>query len=273
LVNHYRLIISPAASGAFNMALDEAFLIQASQKVSPPTLRLYSWDPPALSLGFAQKTSDVDLAELKKRGWDLVRRPTGGKAILHIDELTYSITAPVDDPLVNGTLLESYQRISSILQKALADLGVKTLADQQYPNSPETSKTNPICFEVPSNFEITFNYQKLIGSAQARKNGGVLQHGSLPLSGDLSRISQVLNYASEDDRCLAAQKVLSRAITLSDAADKTIPWQTAADSIIHAFYSQMDIRFKQSEPTSGEVALADELICTKYGTTAWNFRL
>ena len=101
------------------MALDEACLLSSAERRSLPTLRLFSWEPPTLSLGYAQKSSEVNFQQLHEHGWGLVRRPTGGRAILHTDELTYSVTAPLDDPVMAGSLLESYQRISKALLAAL----------------------------------------------------------------------------------------------------------------------------------------------------------
>ena len=254
------------------MALDEVFLTQASQKMTLPTLRLYAWDVPTLSLGYAQKIADVNLPALKIQGWDLVRRPTGGKAILHTDELTYSISAPVDDPVVTGTLLESYQRISSALQEALEYLGVKTTADKEYANSPENSRLNPVCFEVPSSFEITHHGKKIIGSAQARKSGGVLQHGSLPLFGDLGRITKVLQYDGEGNRKAAEHQLAIHSTTLAAAAGRTIDWKTAAQAFIKAFSTKLDIVFEYSDPGEKELALAAELMQSKYAAQAWNHR-
>ena len=269
----WRIIQSPSNSGAFNMALDEVFLTMAAQKIKPPTLRLYSWAPPALSLGYSQKASDVDFQQLEQLGWDMVRRPTGGKAILHIDELTYSISAPADNPLVSGTLLESYQRISSILQNALSHLGVVTSADHQYTDLPENAKVNPVCFEVPSSFEITHNSKKLIGSAQARKAGGVLQHGSLPLFGDLGRITQALHFDSEGERQTAAYKVNARASTLQQAAGRSITWEEAARSLILAFSAQPDIEVEMVQPDADEIQQAEELARAKYASPAWTNRI
>ena len=269
----WRIIQSPSNSGAFNMALDEVFLAMAAQKIKPPTLRLYSWAPPALSLGYSQMASDVDFQQLERFGWDMVRRPTGGKAILHIDELTYSISASVDDPLVSGTLLESYQRISAILQDALTRLGVTTSADHRYADIPENAKTNPVCFEVPSNFEITHAGKKLVGSAQARKAGGVLQHGSLPLFGDLGRITFALQFSSIADQEAAAQKVNARAATLQQAAGRLITWEEAAHALILAFSAQPDVEVEMTQPDADEIHQAEELAQAKYAGQAWNNRL
>src|SRR5690606_4447389 len=117
--------------------------------------------------------------------------------ILHTDELTYSIALPEDHPIADRGIIESYQRISRALMQALATLGapVESSRRDEMPKTP-----GPVCFEVPSHYEITFGERKLIGSAQMRRRGGMLQHGTLPLSGDVSRICDVLVYADEDER-------------------------------------------------------------------------
>lgn len=203
----------------------------------------------------------------------MVRRPTGGKAILHTDELTYSITASLDEPLVAGSLLESYQRISQALQKALQLLGTLTSAENKPDHPSVHSKNEPVCFQTPSDYEITWNGKKLIGSAQARKMGGVLQHGSLPLFGDLSRITRVLTYPTELDRDLAAQKTLAQATTLEAASGRIISWEEAADAIIQSFTTEFGISFLADQPTQDELELSAELLKTKYGSDLWNFRI
>ena len=109
----WRLIESDALQGPMNMAIDEALLESVGAGRSLPVLRLYRWSPPCISIGYAQNGADVDHLTLNEHGWDWVRRPTGGRAILHTDELTYSVIAPPDEPRVAGSLLESYRRILS----------------------------------------------------------------------------------------------------------------------------------------------------------------
>ncbi len=129
----------------------------------------------------------------RPHGWDLVRRPTGGRAILHTDELTYSVAGPQDEPRLAGSVLESYRVLAQALLYALQLLAIPAQA-QEKPGTASTGSPNqnPVCFEVPSNYEITVGGKKLVGSAQARRKEGVLQHGSLPLYGDLTRIVQAL---------------------------------------------------------------------------------
>jgi lipoate-protein ligase A len=255
------------------MALDETLLFFTSKKESPPTLRLYAWNPPTLSIGYAQKSGDVDLKAIADYGWNFVRRPTGGKAILHTNEITYSITAPLDNPVVVGTLLESYQKISQALLEALVLLGVTADSTKMAGPTPTSISSNPVCFEVPSNYEITSKGKKLIGSAQARKSGGVLQHGSLPLIGDITRITSVLRYNSEEERIADVQKLLAHATTVEMLEGKVISWQQAADALIQAISSALNIEFQPGNPTINELVMANDLEKSKYATDEWNFRL
>src|SRR5918996_5777000 len=123
-MNTWRLLITPPARGAWNMALDEAILEHIGRGASLPTLRLYAWNPACLSLGYAQPFADIDSARLNERGWEVVRRATGGRAILHTDELTYSVIAPNDEPRVAGSVLESYNRLAQALLLGVQNLEV-----------------------------------------------------------------------------------------------------------------------------------------------------
>jgi lipoyl(octanoyl) transferase len=255
------------------MALDEALLLKTTSENTLPTLRLYSWSPPAISLGYAQHSNDIDFSALSSLGWGLVRRPTGGKAVLHTDELTYSIIAPLENKVVEGSLLESYFRIAKALLLALDFLGVKAESEKKQIPQVHSQTTNPICFEVTSNYEITAEGKKVIGSSQARKSGGVLQHGSLPLSGDLSRITTVLRYNSESERVESGRKLLDHAATLETIYGSRISWQSAANAFLNAFSSVFDIQFELTEPTQPEIELATDLQKSKYASEAWNLRL
>src|SRR5438105_4494622 len=130
MLEHWRLIVDPARDGAANMAIDEAILTAVGRGDVPPTLRLYRWEPACLSLGYSQHASDADLSRIEARGWHLVRRQTGGRAILHIDELTYSVALPINHPLVAGTIVDSYRRLSSALLAALEYICLDAHADR-----------------------------------------------------------------------------------------------------------------------------------------------
>jgi len=254
------------------MAVDEAILLEVGQGKSLPTLRLYAWEPPCLSLGYAQPLSDVDLERVLARGWEVVRRPTGGRAVLHTDELTYSVIAPVKEPRVAGTLLESYQRLAGALVEALRLFVpggkrrglVLPVEVQEKVLVPATQNTNPVCFEIPSAFEITVDGKKLIGSAQARRKEGVLQHGSLPLHGDLSRISQVLVYPDEAARTRAAVRLLERATTVETALGRMVNWEEAAQAFSTAFRTVFNLDLEPGDLSRAEKIRADDLVIRKY---------
>jgi lipoyl(octanoyl) transferase len=267
----WRLLITPPGRGAWNMAVDEAILERVGAGESLPTLRLYAWDPPCLSLGQAQAFADVDSARLAASHWQVVRRPTGGRAILHTDELTYSVCAPPDEGRVAGSILDSYQRLAGALLGALTSLG---LAVQMQENAGAgQAAPNPVCFEVPSAFELTVNGRKLIGSAQARRREGVLQHGSLPLSGDLARITQALVFADETARQATARRLLRRATTLEAALGRPVSWEAAAQAFLHGFESTLDLTFESGELERAEALRAESLVREKYDHPEWTRRV
>jgi lipoyl(octanoyl) transferase len=269
----WRLIHSKPEVGAWNMALDEAILEFTSRKASLPVLRLYAWDPACISLGYSQPGADVDQDAADRRGWHIVRRPTGGRAILHTDELTYSVMAPLDEPRVAGSVLESYRRMSIALLVAIQSLGIAVQSEKEYPNTIKTNSGGPVCFDVPSNYEITANGKKLIGSAQARRMGGVLQHGSMPLHGDLTRIIQGLVYPDDPARQKAAQRLLERAATVEMLLNRRVAWEEAAHAFVHGFSQTLNIEFMMDEPTTAEKERARELAVEKYASDQWTYRL
>ncbi len=269
----WRLIKTSPAPGAWNMALDEAILQFVAEGKTLPVLRLYAWQPACLSLGYAQPVKDVDFQNLVEHGWELVRRPTGGRAILHTDELTYAVIAPQTEPRVAGSILESYRRLSMALVEALHLLGLPATADKEYP-LPDGSQPNAaVCFEVPSNYEITVNGKKLIGSAQARRYKGVLQHGSLPLFGDLTRITQALRFDTEAERQQAANRLLHHATTVEMVLGKVLDWETAASAFKTAFEQVLNIEFVETEPEPEETRCAEDLFIQKYAHPSWTERI
>jgi lipoate-protein ligase A len=266
-IAQWRLLRQPPASGAWNMAVDDALLDAVRRGDAPPTLRLYDWQPPTLSLGLAQPLHDVDLDALHAQGWGIVRRPTGGRAILHIDELTYSVSGPSDEPRLTGGVLESYKRISAALMRALQLLGLRV--QQQPSNALPGADAGPVCFEVPSDYEITLGGKKLIGSAQARRKGGMLQHGSLPLGGDIARITQALRYASEAERSEAAARVRSRAATVAEGLGRVPSYDEAAVAFVQAFSEVLNVELIESDLTPDELSSAQVWEAERYASPGW----
>ncbi len=275
MTDSWRLLITPAAHGAWNMAVDESILEHIGRGEAQATLRLYAWEPACLSLGHAQPFADVDLERLQARGWEMVRRPTGGRAILHTDEVTYSVIGPANDPRLAGSVLESYNRLACALLKAVRSLGLDARSEPLSLDMTAGNRhsPNPVCFEVPSAYEITVGGKKLIGSAQARRKDGVLQHGSLPLAGDLGRITEALVFPDEASRKDAAQRLGERATTVETPLGRAVSWDEASRAIISGFESELELRFETDELSASEQRRAAELVEKKYDHPDWMNRV
>lgn len=179
------LLRTPPLDGAVNMAIDDVLMEEAA-RTSTTIVRLYEWSRPTLSLGRNQRAKDVyDLGRLEAESIHVVRRPTGGRAVLHWREVTYSVAAPV-----SASLRETYDEINQLLVAALRDLGVA--AEVARPAKRAPSPTVAPCFEEPTGGEVVVEGRKLVGSAQYRTEHALLQHGSLLLDDDQSRIASLM---------------------------------------------------------------------------------
>jgi len=270
-MRQWHLIYDSPMIGARNMAIDEVLLTSVSYNEQLPTLRLYAWNPPCLSLGYGQRSQDIDKDRLNSLGWDITRRMTGGKAILHADELTYSIALPINHPIAEGGIIESYRRISGALLCGLDKLGLQSHADKRA-DDVDLKNVGPVCFEMPSHYEITTqDGRKLIGSAQIRRKHGLLQHGTIPISGDIARICDVLIYDNEIEREESRYFVRERATTLEEALDKVLDWRTVADAITSGFENIFGIEFVES-PIINQYAI-QSLVEDNYANPERIFRL
>ena len=271
LVNTWRLLITEPASGAWNMAVDEAIAILAAQDASPPTLRFYQWQPGTVSLGRHQPLADIDRGRVQARGYGLVRRPTGGRAILHIDELTYSVAGRDDEPQLAGAVLDAYNRLSEGLVLGLRRLGIEAVkASGALRVGPDVSA---VCFETPSAYEICVNGRKLMGSAQSRRSGYVLQHGSLPLAGDITRLVDVLAVADEAERTSLATALAAGAVTVETALGRPVTFWEAAAVLIDGLTSALDIDLVEQSLTPTELALAERLVSEQFAHPTWTERV
>ena len=255
--------------GADNMAVDGVICDAVARGDQPPTLRLYGWSPFCLSLGYGQRARDVDRERLASRGWDLVRRQTGGKAILHGDELTYSLCLPAGHQLYGADVVDSYRQISRGLLQALESLGLNVQASRQ---TGASASQNPVCFDAPSHYEITIAGRKLIGSAQMRRKGALLQHGTLPLRGDLARICDALAFESEDDQAAQRRQVRRRAITLSEALGREASWEETADALQVGFGNALNVSFCAAVLSMEELTLAADLRQSRFANEAYTFK-
>ncbi len=271
LPSAWRLLRHGHATGAENMAIDEAIAQGIAEGVSPPTLRFYGWAPPCVSLGRNQQARGVDLAACAERGYDIVRRPTGGRAILHTDELTYSVAASPDHPLMAGLVLDAYLRISRGLVAGLHRLGI---AAEEAPGSNRAGPdVSAACFEVPSAYEITAGGRKILGSAQARRARSVLQHGSLPLVGDVARVVDCLTFADPAERAALRRSLAEHATTVEQILGRQVGYEEAMDALIAGMVEELGLELYPGELTDQERAWTAELLRDKYRSDAWTLRV
>lgn len=250
----WRVIRDPAAAGARNMALDHALAtcLQGDEGV----LRLYAWERPTVSFGRNEPTAGLySIPRAEALGVDYVRRPTGGRAVLHDREVTYSVVAPIR---ALGGARAAYRSINEALAAALASLGASVaLAEDAGPTALDSGP----CFQSPAGGEVVADGNKLVGSAQARIGGALLQHGSIMLAGDQSILGELCG--SEHDHPSPA--------TLSSLVDVV-----RATDVIEAVAGQMEASFRGDWSQAGydglEVAEADRLESERYTQDSWTWR-
>lgn len=266
----WRLLETGQADGATNMALDEAISMAVAERMAPPTLRFYGWRPPCLSIGYAQSMGgEVDVTKCRRCGIDCVRRPTGGRAILHADELTYSLAVPQEDPRAAGGVMESYRCLSLGLVFGLRALGLQIV---QAPGEHKEEVDSAACFDLPSPYELTVEGKKLVGSAQVRRKRVVLQHGSLPLRGDITKIIDFLKVPSEGSRKELKCRLRGRASSLELVLGRVIPFSEVADALKAGFAEALNLELVPGKLSPRERALAERLRREKYTAREWNFQ-
>ena len=241
------------------MAVDEAISEAVRQKLSPPTLRLYRWSRPSLSIGHFQKISDVNTDYCKKMDYTVVRRLTGGRAILHDMELTYSFSALTNSPPFSNSLHENYSVISRAILLGLKKCGIK--AEISFERK-RTGQRNPACFKAVSYGEITINGRKVIGSAQKRYTNGFMQHGTVLLDFDAEKLSNVLRHADDS----AFRDIGS----ISDNIEG-VTFETLGLAIKKGFEDSLGIKLISDSPTKFELDLTKKLEKNKYSAREWNF--
>lgn len=250
----WRLLIDGDLPGARNMARDVAILEAVSENQAPPTLRLYGWSPPCLTLGRHQGVEAADLEFCRREGIDVVRRPTGGRALLHHLELTYAIVAPIGrSPLPNG-LQEAYRKICGALVRAARSLDVDAeLTSREANLQLPGPRTAVPCFEAPAGGEVVVRGRKLIGSAMRRHGSAILQHGAILLDWD-GRL-QAGSMALPDDTSLRPQVT-----TLRNELTLELPRAAVETTLIEAFTAELEVRFAENRPNDAECTREQELI-------------
>ncbi len=222
---YWRVEIQGALPGEESMNLDAALLNEAKSQTFQPMLRFYDWLNPTLTIGYGQPRSDIDFEALERDGVDFAVRPTGGRAVLHWDEVTYSIILPSGHPISESSVLESYHTISVGLAEGLRRIGIEA----EISRGESGGHKNPSCFSSTSRYEVSVGGKKLIGSAQRRKNGALLQQGSIPVGGEFRYLDRYLVNSEIDP------ELSKKAVCISECVDtaplKSQIYKILADSL------------------------------------------
>lgn len=248
---HWRFIDCGARSGLENMALDQAILEAHAHGQSPPVLRVYTWNPPAVSLGrFQRLQSSVDPEACRRLGIDVVRRPTGGRAILHTEEeVTFTIVVSQERLGTRG-VMDSYRSVAGGIIAALRILGVDArLVERSAPSSRRQGRQDPACFSVKARCDLLVGSTKVVGSAQVQRDGFLLQQNALPLRIWLEGWRDVFRGASESPA----------AAGLWDVADTQLPYAAVAAALRRGFEDRFGVVLSDSEISAREAGRARQL--------------
>ncbi|MDA8124167.1 MAG: biotin/lipoate A/B protein ligase family protein [Deltaproteobacteria bacterium] len=248
------------------MAVDEALFREAVRKESPPTLRFYGWQKPTVSLGhFQDARREIDIEACRRFDIDIVRRLTGGKAVLHEQEVTYAVVAADDSPLFPPDILGTYRLISACIAQGLSAIGIA--AEMASEGRAKTEGTaSAACFAHPSRYELLVAGRKICGSAQRRSPGVFLQHGALLMTFDPRRTSAVLMppFHSQGRR-----EDLQKTVTSVGEHAPSVDEETLCRVLQEGFRQVLGVRFVEGSLTPAEEDLKKELL-KKYESDRWN---
>lgn len=253
-------MLSDFNDGSYNMAVDEAILKSAEENPDKPTLRLYGWKPACLSLGYFQKLEETaNVEKCRELGIDIVRRPSGGGAILHDMELTYSFTIAFSNPAVPKKLTESYFKISEALLLGMEKIGIKAKLRK---GEDVKHSVHPYCFARESSFDIVHGGKKLIGSAQRRTEKALLQHGSIMIDINYNQIADIIKDCKSQSEVLT-EKIISINEVLGNSSKK-ITYNDVQTAVLSGFKEKFSVDFDEEPLPETTLTLAHSLSKTTY---------
>src|SRR6266496_2577591 len=260
----YRFLNTETLNAAMNMAIDESVQMHYLQNSAPPTLRVFRWVQPSISLGrFQSVEREIDSDRCQQLGVALVRRPTGGRAVYHRDEFTYSIVIGKRDGVPAG-VVAAYAYLAQGLLAALRELGVQAeLSDERVSKHPSAA-----CFASSTQADLTSGGFKLIGSAQVWKDDALLQQGSLPLADRAVEFFGLLRYPDEEART-EALAIYREKTTPLHTFTPNANWDDVAQAFRLGFSSALHTTFVPGEISASEWKLAQQLVEEKYSKLAW----
>ncbi|GGK19460.1 octanoyltransferase LipM [Caldalkalibacillus thermarum] len=271
----WRFLDTPSLDPATNMALDEAVLLLHGEGKVPPTIRFYTWQPPTLSIGYFQKVKkEINMEAVRRHGLGFVRRMTGGRAVLHDQELTYSVVVKENHPLIPSSVIEAYRVISTGLLLGFKRLGLD--ADFAVPHTEKEKEElrqprSSVCFDSPSWYELLVEGRKVVGSAQTRQKGVVLQHGSILLDVDVELLFDVFKFGHERIKARLKKHFLRKAVAINQLRAVPVTMEEVKEAFKAGFAEAFQVELKEAEPSPEEKELAKILVREKYGNDKWNY--
>ncbi len=250
-----------------NMAIDEAILDETIKNKKHPTIRFYGSGPAAVSIGYFQDAKkELNIEKCRREGIDIARRITGGRAVFHVNEITYSIAAGDQEKAFPADISGTYYVISKCIARGLRDLGIKAdLAEEgRYQTKEEEMKS--CCFVVPSKNELLVRGRKICGSAQIRRRGGFLQHGLLPLTFNPEKTADFLMRLRTPEQL---EKLKKSVTAINEELVSPVSAREICSKLKKSFIEELGIDLQEDTLTPAEDALKNELI-KKYTDVNWN---
>ncbi len=250
--------------------------MQVADGASLPTIRFYAWEQPTVSLGYFQRaTRELEIDKIKQHGFSLVRRMTGGRAVLHDRELTYSVMVPATHELAQASVVESYRMLSEGLRQGFLALGLQaqivSLADETERQKYATMGS-AACFDSPSWYELVVEGKKIAGSAQVRAHGGLLQHGALLLDMNVDELMDIMIFPNEKRQNQFREEFLSRASSVKQLSGRDVSYSDAASAFAHGFAEGLTAKLTTGKVSDAEIGIATALQRDKYEDDSWTFR-
>ena len=272
----WHFINSGKCSASFNMALDEALLEWHSKGEIGPVLRFYEWQPATLSIGYFQSVDkEIEMDAVRKHGLGFVRRPTGGRGVLHEHELTYSVIVSESYPDMPETVTEAYRVISGGVLEGFRNLGLdaqfsipKTVQQTDDLKKPKSA----VCFDASSWYELVVQGKKVAGSAQTRQKGVILQHGAILLSLDEEKLVSLFKFKSEEQRERMRVSLPEKAVAIDRLMDRAVSVEECVESFAKGFEEALDMQLEPLTLSAQQLEFVRDIEREKYANDEWTYK-
>lgn len=269
-------INSGPCSPSYNMSLDEALLDWHSEGLIPPVIRFYEWNPATLSIGYFQSVEkEIDLDAVNRLGLGFVRRPTGGRGVLHEHELTYSVIVTESYPDMPATVTEAYRVISEGLLLGFQNLGLDayfSIPDTEEKKQNLKKPKTAVCFDSPSWYELVVEGKKVAGSAQTRQKGVILQHGAILLDLDEDKLIQTFKFSSEALRERVKASLSKKAVAINKISQNPVTIDECKKAFKKGFEDALQIELVEFALSEEQELYVNALEKKRYDNNQWNFK-